>query len=103
MEWHNGNFMPHTVLTFLYNHHLDSIDPELIHPESLSTFDDPYRPPELITVVLRAAVAGLLKCCDLTWRELSKGAVQDVRLITLFVFPYRVNDVAIFFLATFSL
>ncbi|KAF5349588.1 hypothetical protein D9756_008923 [Leucocoprinus leucothites] len=76
MEWHNGNFMSHTVLTLLYIHHLDSIDPDLVQTP-LSTWDDPFRPPELITVVLRAAVAGLLKCCDLTWRELSKGAVQD--------------------------
>lgn len=40
---------------------------------------DPERPPELITVVLRSFVQGLLKCCDLTWRQLSKGGVYDVR------------------------
>jgi hypothetical protein len=78
MEWHNGNFMSHTILTLVYIYHLDSIDPELVQTQFL-TSDDPHRPPELITIVLRAAVAGLLKCCDLAWRELSKGAVQDVR------------------------
>ncbi|KAJ3569987.1 hypothetical protein NP233_g4697 [Leucocoprinus birnbaumii] len=76
MEWHNGNFMSHTVLTLLYIYHLDYIDPELVQIPFLN-LEDPYRPAELITVVLRAAVAGLLKCCDLTWREMSKGAVQD--------------------------
>ncbi|KXN91924.1 N-alpha-acetyltransferase, 35 NatC auxiliary subunit [Leucoagaricus sp. SymC.cos] len=76
MEWHKGNFMSHTVLTLLYIHHLDSIDPDLVQIPFL-THDDPHRPPEIITIVLRAAVAGLLKCCDLTWRELSKGAIQD--------------------------
>lgn len=70
--------MSHSVLTFVYIHYLDSIDPDLV-PTAFLNSNDPYRPPELITVVLRAAVAGLLKCCDLTWRELSKGAVQDVR------------------------
>ncbi|KAF7777691.1 hypothetical protein Agabi119p4_3763 [Agaricus bisporus var. burnettii] len=76
MEWHNGNFMSHSVHTFLYFHHLDYIDPDIV-PSYFLNSNDPLRPPELITVVLRAAVAGLLKCCDLTWRELSKGAVQD--------------------------
>ena len=78
MEWHSGNFMSHTVLTLLYTRHLDSIDPDLIQ-KPLLFLQDPQRPLELITIVLRASVAGLLKCCDLTWRELSKGAVQDVR------------------------
>ncbi|KAF9441565.1 hypothetical protein P691DRAFT_779764 [Macrolepiota fuliginosa MF-IS2] len=76
MEWHNGNFMSHTVLTFLYIHHLYSMDPDLAPPQFFNSADQ-GRPPELVMLVLRAAVAGLLKCCDLTWRELSKGAVQD--------------------------
>lgn len=78
MEWHNGNFMSHTVLTFLYIHYLENIDPDLV-PVSFFDSNDQDRPPEYITTVLRAALGGLLKCCDLTWRELSKGAVQDVR------------------------
>src|SRR5688572_23130815 len=44
----------------------------------LSKQQDPIRPMGLITVVLRAAVQALLKCCDLTWRELAKGAIYDV-------------------------
>jgi len=85
MEWHNGNFMSHTVLTLLYTRHLDSIDPDTIQKPSVAP-EDPHRPLELITIVLRASVAGLLKCCDLTWRELSKGAVQDVCWYLLFLF-----------------
>ncbi|KAJ3500829.1 hypothetical protein NLJ89_g9616 [Agrocybe chaxingu] len=38
---------------------------------------DPTRPIELVTLVLQAAVQGLLKCCDLTWRELAKGPLYD--------------------------
>jgi hypothetical protein len=47
---------------------------------SLSTSQgDPDRPIELVTVVLRAAVQGLLKCCDMAWRELARGGAYDVR------------------------
>jgi len=91
MEWHNGNFMSHTVFTLLYTRHLDSIDPDTIQKPSLAP-EDPHRPLELITIVLRASVAGLLKCCDLTWRELSKGAVQDVCWYLLFLFRFSHCD-----------
>ncbi|TFK32597.1 Mak10 subunit, NatC N-terminal acetyltransferase-domain-containing protein [Crucibulum laeve] len=74
MEWHAGNFLQHTVFTLLYMHHLHDIEPDFI---PLSSRDHPSRPLELITVVLRAAVQGLLKCCDLGWRELGKGSIQD--------------------------
>lgn len=75
MEWHAGNVISHTVFTLLYVHHLQDIDPDLIpygQPEDWS------RPMGLITTVLWGAVAGLLKCCDITWRELSKGDLKDV-------------------------
>ncbi|KAG2359731.1 Mak10 subunit, NatC N-terminal acetyltransferase-domain-containing protein [Suillus spraguei] len=49
MEWHSGYTFSQTIYSFLY----------------------------LITVVLRAALLGLLKCCDLSWRELNKGNVYD--------------------------
>lgn len=42
---------------------------------------DPLRPPELITIVLKAAVFGLLKSCDLACRELFKGHVNEVVII----------------------
>lgn len=42
------------------------------------------RPIEFVTIVLRAAVQGLLKCCCLTWIELAKGGVYDVRFILSF-------------------
>ncbi|KAH8100300.1 Mak10-domain-containing protein [Cristinia sonorae] len=75
MAWHGGNTLSQTVYTLLYVHHLPHIDPEMIryaphlHSTRFAT--------EIITVVLRSAVVGLLKCCDLAWRELSKGKVQD--------------------------
>ena len=67
-----------TVFTFLFVHHLASIEPDVV---PVAIFDaDPARPIALVTVVIRAAVWGLLKCCDLSWRELSKGYVYDVSL-----------------------
>jgi hypothetical protein len=77
MEWHAGNMLSQTVFTLLYVHHLKDFNPDFIPLGSLQR--DASRPPELVTVVLRAAVFGLLKSCDLTWRELSQGNVHEVR------------------------
>ncbi|KAF5318081.1 hypothetical protein D9619_012186 [Psilocybe cf. subviscida] len=74
-EFYAGNFLAHTVHTLLYTHYLSLIDPD--HFIMTSYAVDPERPPELITVVLRSCVQGLLKCCDLTWRQLSRGGVYD--------------------------
>ncbi|KAF8061759.1 Mak10 subunit, NatC N-terminal acetyltransferase-domain-containing protein [Lyophyllum atratum] len=76
MEWHSGNLLSHTVFTLLYVHLLTEIDPEYMPPQTMAKFD-PSRPPQLVFLVLRAWIMGLLKCCDLSWRELSKGGVQD--------------------------
>ncbi|KAJ8591458.1 Mak10-domain-containing protein [Rhizopogon salebrosus TDB-379] len=76
MEWHSGYTLSQAVFSFLYVHSLKEIDTDLVPGGSPSRADS-LRPPELITVVLRAAVIGLLKCCDLTWRELNKGNVYD--------------------------
>lgn len=78
MEWHAGNTLSQTVYTLLYVHHLAGMDPDLMHfPQN----DQTQRVHEgLITVVLRPAVIGLLKCCDLSWREMSKGKVLEVRI-----------------------
>lgn len=75
MEWHAGNLLSHTVFTLLYVHRLAETEFDLV--SSPSRKNDQSRPMELIYIVLRAYVMGLLKCCDLTWRELSKGGVQD--------------------------
>jgi len=79
MEWHAGNMLSQTVFTLLYVHHLTDFNPDFISLGSLNR--DQSRPPELITVVLRAAVFGLLKSCDLSWRELVQNNVHDVRSI----------------------
>lgn len=81
MEWHSGYTLSQTIYSFLYVHSLKEIDPDLV-PGGLLPRSDSLRPPELITVVLRAALLGLLKCCDLSWRELNKGNVYDVRQST---------------------
>ncbi|KIM87338.1 hypothetical protein PILCRDRAFT_63658, partial [Piloderma croceum F 1598] len=75
MEWHAGNMLSQTVFTLLYVHHLTDLNPDFIPLGSLHR--DQSRSPELITVVLRAAVFGLLKSCDLSWRELVQNNVHD--------------------------
>jgi hypothetical protein len=77
MEWHSGNTLSQTIFTCLFVHHLDDIDPEFV-PQDLQSKEDPLRPLGLITIVLRSAVFGLLKSCDLSWRELSKGGMREV-------------------------
>ena len=78
MEWHAGYTLPQTIYTCLYVHHLTDINPDIIpYQEQLER--DPARPLELVTVVVRAAIMGFLKCCDLVWRALSKGRLHDVR------------------------
>ncbi|KAF9265939.1 hypothetical protein L218DRAFT_897912 [Marasmius fiardii PR-910] len=74
IEWHSANTLSHTVFTLLYVHSLQEIDPDQL-PYLLNA--DPQRPMELITVVLRAFVSGLLKCCDLSWRVLMRGSLND--------------------------
>lgn len=76
MEWHTGYTLAQTVFSFIYVHALPEIDPDIISPSPV--LKDKLRPIELITVVLRASVLGLLKCCDLSWVELDKGNLHDV-------------------------
>lgn len=80
MEWHVGYTLSQTIYSFLYAHALRETDPELIPADRVGEVDH-MRPPELVTIVLRAYVHGLLKSCDLSWRELNKGNVYDVRLM----------------------
>ncbi|EPQ50584.1 hypothetical protein GLOTRDRAFT_118272 [Gloeophyllum trabeum ATCC 11539] len=76
LELHAGNALAQTVYTLLYVHHLKEIDPDVVmDTETLE--EDPDRPAELITLVIRATVMGILKCCDLAWRELSKNRVHE--------------------------
>ena len=78
MEWHAGNALPQTVFTLLYVHHLAEFNPDFIPPGTM--LKDPARPPELITLVLRSVVCGLLKSCDLAWREMVNDKIRDVSI-----------------------
>ncbi|EGN96405.1 hypothetical protein SERLA73DRAFT_76363 [Serpula lacrymans var. lacrymans S7.3] len=76
MEWHAGYTLSQTVFTVLFVHHLRDIDPDFL-ARDFAWDGKPSQPLELITVVLRSFIFGLLKCCDLAWRELSKERVHD--------------------------
>jgi hypothetical protein len=78
MEWHHGMTLSQSVHTLLHVHRLDAINPETIRLYASAYAQ--YGPPERPTVVLRAGVFGLLKCCDAAWRELSKNRVFEVRI-----------------------
>ena len=76
MHWHAGNALAQTVLTCRYVHHVKALTE--MHNASLSQDSSSQSP--LVSLVLRAGIAGLLKCCDLTYRELVKGNVHDVSM-----------------------
>jgi len=74
MEWHAGSTLSQTVYTFLYGHAVAEM-----HPDYLLNFEeDPSRPIELITVVLRAAALTLMKTCGVAWAGMVKGYIHDV-------------------------
>ena len=75
MQWHSGYALSQTVFTLQYVHDLD-----VIVDFWPTVSSDPARPVELLILVLVACVEGVLKCCDMTWRELTKGRVFDVRM-----------------------
>ncbi|KAJ7891358.1 Mak10 subunit, NatC N-terminal acetyltransferase-domain-containing protein [Mycena olivaceomarginata] len=66
MLWHAGNTLAHTVFTCLYALVVSELHPDIL-PYGLP--NDVLRPPQLIPVVLRASICGMLK--------LSKGHVHD--------------------------
>ncbi|EJD06227.1 uncharacterized protein FOMMEDRAFT_166473 [Fomitiporia mediterranea MF3/22] len=77
MHWHAGNALAQTVYTCLYMHHLSTINHDVIHPRALAAFTDKRLPVQLISLVIRAGMIGMVKCCDLAYRELIKGNVHD--------------------------
>ncbi|OCH86192.1 hypothetical protein OBBRIDRAFT_738454 [Obba rivulosa] len=76
VAWHAGNTLSQSVYTLLYVHHLPDISPDFV-ARYVHVIPDPQRPVELITIVLRAGLMGLLKSCDLARRELCKNKVVD--------------------------
>lgn len=74
MEWHTGSTLSQTVYTFLYGHAIAEM-----HPDYLLNFEeDPSRPIELVTIVLRAVALTVMKTCSVTWAGMAKGGIHDV-------------------------
>ena len=74
MEWHTGSTLSQTVYTFLYGHAIAEM-----HPDYLLNFEqDPSRPIELVTVVLRAVALTVMKTCSAVWAGMAKGGIHDV-------------------------
>jgi hypothetical protein len=68
MTWQQGYTLTQTVHTCRYVHHLN----ELNEPGT-SLWNAGLR-----RIVLRAGIFGMLKSCDMVWRQLSVGNVHDV-------------------------
>ena len=81
MEWHAGYTLPQTVHTCMYMHHLDVIDPQHLNRFLHLVPWTKERPSKLISLVVRAAALGMVKCCDLAFRELAKGNVFEVSAV----------------------
>ncbi|GJJ11840.1 hypothetical protein Clacol_006078 [Clathrus columnatus] len=81
LQWHNGFPLSQTVLTIRYVHYLMDISTpkfKTSHDNHRSTSKaDPDRPPELVNLVLRAGIFGVVKSCDLVWRELAQNRVVE--------------------------
>ncbi|KAI4518159.1 hypothetical protein K525DRAFT_288711 [Schizophyllum commune Loenen D] len=75
VEWMLGSPLAHTVFTFLYTHALEVLNPDFLPYDALQ--EDPARPLSLVTIVLRAYVMGLLKCCGIVWTQLSTSLQED--------------------------
>lgn len=82
MEWHAGNLLSNTVFTLVYVHELSEFDPDLIPYHDIQNTTS--RPIELISVVLRTYILGLLKCCGVAWDELNRSSLHDVRQLINF-------------------
>lgn len=68
--------MANSIHTLQYVHHLLAMNsPELV---TQSEENAQLRPKELIATVLRPCVIGMLKDCDLAWRQLTQAFVYDV-------------------------
>ena len=83
VEWMLGSPLAHTVFTFLYTHALEVLNPDFLPYDALQ--EDPARPLSLVTIVLRAYVMGLLKCCGIAWTQLSTSLQEDVRMMHIYV------------------
>lgn len=84
MHWHAGNALAQTVFTCLYMFHLSEMDLASIPSTSKTRFEDAGLPVQLVSVVIRAGIMGLLKCCDMSYRELIKGNVHDVSVYSFY-------------------
>ena len=86
MSWHGGKALSQTVYTCLYVHYLPSIRSDGVRrywPRSGAP------PQELVSLVLNAGVHGVLKTCDMVWRQLTRGNLHEVRSNLL---PYFTID-----------
>ncbi|KAG8802465.1 hypothetical protein FRC16_009586 [Serendipita sp. 398] len=81
MSWHTGHSLAQSVFTFLYTHEIGvgrMWNGSKVSTAILKVPQDAERPVQLNTFVLRAAVHGLLKSCDLAWREMTKGHINEM-------------------------
>jgi hypothetical protein len=77
MDWHQGHSLSQTVYTCLYFFEFSNLNPTTWHS---SQSPDLSRPSELVTSVLKSWMQGLIKTCDMAWREYAQRHVYEVCL-----------------------
>ncbi|ORY01708.1 Mak10-domain-containing protein [Basidiobolus meristosporus CBS 931.73] len=68
LAWHSGHSLSQTIFTCLYVHNVFKI-PQV---KGVAESDN-----NLVSLVLKAYVLGVIKCCQLVWQEMIKGNVYE--------------------------
>jgi hypothetical protein len=80
MGWYTGRALAQTVYTLLYMHELPTIEHKWFSTHPIGP-PDLARPDELVSLVLRSGVIGLVKSCHQVHKELLQRNLYDVSYV----------------------
>lgn len=83
MTWHSGHALSQTLYALLYMHELESISMQNLTERwgggGAGDDEGGGGPPlELVGLVLRGCIMGMVKCADIVWEEFVKGNLYEV-------------------------
>src|SRR4051794_7624057 len=78
MTWHSGHSLSQTLFTCMYIHQVYEVTPEEFMSRETPEIAATEPPFEFVTQVMKAFMAGVVKCCHLVWEEMIKGNVFEV-------------------------